>query len=192
MADFRLHADHAGESAGLIERARAGNLDAFERIMRLHEKQVLSTALRLVGNLADAQDVAQEVFLKLHRNLRKLADFDEMRRWLYRVTVNRSNDLMRKRGRHAAQPLAGPEPASATCDPEASLLKAERSRLVERALATLPMKERSAIVLRDVEGLPTRDVAEILGSSETTVRSQISTARAKIREFVDRHMRTRA
>ena len=73
MCDFRLQAE-SGQPADLVARARAGDLDAFDQIMRLHEKQVLSTALRLVGNLADAQDIAQETFLRLYRNLHKLPD----------------------------------------------------------------------------------------------------------------------
>lgn len=191
MADFRLEAENAGQSAGLVERAAAGDLEAFDRIMRLHEKQMLSTALRLVGNLEDAQDIAQEAFLRLYRNLRKLPDIQEMRSWLYRVTVNLCNDLLRQRGRRRTEPLSGPDPMSAARDPELSLLDLERGRLVEMALATLPEKERAALVLRDVEGLPTREVARILGSSEVTVRSQISVARGKIKKFTDRYLRKR-
>jgi RNA polymerase sigma-70 factor (ECF subfamily) len=72
MADFRLKAEDAGRSAGLLERARAGDLEAFDQVMRLHEKQVLGTALRLLGNLEDAQDAAQETFLRLYRSLNRL------------------------------------------------------------------------------------------------------------------------
>jgi RNA polymerase sigma-70 factor (ECF subfamily) len=192
MADFRLEAENAGESAGLVERARAADLEAFDQIMRLHEKQVLSTALRLLGNLEDAQDVAQEAFLRLYRNRSKVAgDTAEMRAWLYRVTVNLCNDAHRRRRRNRAEPLSGPDPMSALPDPELSVLELERSRLVEMALATLPDKERAAVVLRDLNGLSTREVAEILGSSEVTVRSQISVARGKLKKFTDRYLRKR-
>ena len=78
---------------------------------------------------------------------------------------------------------------SAARDPELSLLHVERGRLLEMALATLPQKERAAIVLRDVEGLSTREVAGVLGSSEGTVRSQICLARAKLKKFTDRYLR---
>jgi RNA polymerase sigma-70 factor (ECF subfamily) len=67
----------------------------------------------------------------------------------------------------------------------------ERGRLVEMALRTLPEKERAAVVLRDMQGLSTREVAEILGSSEVTVRSQISVARGKLKKFTDRYLRKR-
>ncbi len=171
--------------------ARPGDPQAFEEIMRLHEKQVLGTASRLLGNLEDAQDVAQEVFLRLYRNLHKIPDVQEMGSWLYRVTVNLCHDAHRQRGRRRAEPLDGPEPVSAGADPEVIFARVERSRVVEMGLATLPEKERAAVVLRDVQGLSTREVAEILGSSEVTVRSQICVARGKLKKFTDRYLRKR-
>ena len=189
MADLRLTADDAGQPAGLIERAKLGDLDAFDQIMRLHQKQVLMTALRLLGNMEDAQDAAQETFLRLYKSLNRLPDVLEMKSWLYRVTVNVCNDVHRQRGRRKTEPLAGSEPVSSHPDPEKAWSEVERGRLVELALKTLPEKERAAVVLRDVQGLSTREVAEILGSSEVTVRSQISNARVKIRKFVQRRPR---
>jgi RNA polymerase sigma-70 factor, ECF subfamily len=189
MADFRLTADDAGEPAGLIARAKLGDLDAFDQIMRLHQKQVLMTALRLLGNMEDAQDAAQETFLRLYKNLNRLPDILEMKSWLYRVTVNICNDLHRQRGRRKTEPLSGPEPVSSRLDPEEALSETERVRLVEKALQTLPEKERAAVVLRDVQGLSTREVAEILGTAEVTVRSQISMARGKLKKFTDRYLR---
>ncbi len=101
MAEFRLTADDAGQPAGLIARAKLGDLDAFDQIMRLHQKQVLMTALRLLGNMEDAQDAAQETFLRLYKSLNRLPDVLEMKSWLYRVTVNICND--------AAPPTRPPE-----------------------------------------------------------------------------------
>lgn len=194
MADFRLTADDAGQPAGLIARAKLGDLDAFDQIMRLHQKQVLMTALRLLGNMEDAQDAAQETFLRLYKSLNRLPDVLEMKSWLYRVTVNICNDVHRQRGRRKTEPLTGLlglEPASSHPDPEKAWSEVERGQLVEMALKTLPEKERAAVVLRDVQGLSTREVAEILGSSEVTVRSQISVARGKLKKFTDRYLRKR-
>jgi RNA polymerase sigma-70 factor, ECF subfamily len=191
MADFRLKAETAGQSAGLLERAKAGELDAFDQLMRLHEKQVLGTALRLVGNLEDAQDAAQEAFLRLYKSLNRLPDIQEIKPWLYRVTVNVCNDMHRSRRRRGWEPLSGPDPVSSQPDPELAWTHQERGRLVEMALKTLPEKERAAVVLRDMQGLSTREVAEILGSSEVTVRSQISVARGKLKKFTDRYLRKR-
>lgn len=191
MADFRLGADDAGPSAGLVARAKAGDLEAFDQVMRLHEKQVLTTALRLLGNLEDAQDAAQETFLRLYKNLDRLSDIQQVRNWLHRVTVNICNDMHRQRRRRRTEPLSGPDPVSSQPDPELAWVHQERGRLVEMALRTLPEKERAAVVLRDVQGLSTREVAGILGSSEVTVRSQVSVARAKLKKFTDRYLRKR-
>lgn len=191
MADFRLKADKAGESAGLLDRAKAGDLEAFDELMRLHEQQVLGTALWLLGNLEDAQDAAQEAFLRLYKSLNRLPDIQDIKPWLYRVTVNVCNDMHRARRRRGWEPLSGPDPASTLPDPELAWAHQERGKLVERALKILPEKERAAVVLRDMQGLSTKEVAEILGSSEVTVRAQISKARGKLKEFTDRYLRKR-
>jgi RNA polymerase sigma-70 factor (ECF subfamily) len=189
MADFRLKAEDAGQSAGLLERAKAGELGAFDEVMRLHEKQVLTTALRLLGNLQDAQDAAQETFLRLYKSLNRLPDVLAIKSWLYRVTVNVCNDMHRQRRRRAWEPLSGPDPASTLPDPELAWTHQERGRLLEMALQTLATKERAAVVLRDVQGLSTREVAGILGTREVTVRSQICEARGKLKKFTDRYLR---
>ena len=159
--------------------------------MRLHEKQVLGTALRLLGNLEDAQDAAQETFLRLYKNLNRLPDIQEIKSWLHRVTVNLCNDMHRQRRRRGWEPLSGPEAASSQMDPELAWTHQERGHLLEMALKTLPEKERAAVVLRDMQGLSTREVAAILGSSEVTVRSQICVARGKLKKFTDRYLRKR-
>ena len=191
MADIRLKAGETEPSTGLLDRAKSGDLDAFDQLMRLHEKQVLSTALRILGSMEDAQDAAQETFLRLYKSLNRLPDILEIKSWLYRVTVNVCRDSLRKRLRHRTEQLSGPDPASIAPDPELAWMNQERGRLVEMALTTLPEKERAAVVLRDVEGLSTREVAGILGSSEVTVRSQICVARGKLKKFTDRYLRKR-
>jgi RNA polymerase sigma-70 factor (ECF subfamily) len=179
-----IPAERRLETAGLLERAVAGDLAAFEDIVRMHEKQVLNTAWRLLGSLEDAQDTAQEAFLRLFSNLKRLDDVRQVRPWLYRVTVNLCFDHRRRNRNFPGEGLGGLEAATPGLDPEITWLAQERRAILERGLATLPEKERAAVVLRDVEGLDTREVAEILGSSETTVRSQICVARAKLRKFV--------
>ena len=168
----------------LFERAQAGDLDAFETLLRSHERRVLGTAVRLLGSIEDAQDAAQEVFLRLFRHLRKVQSEEAVGPWLYRVTVNVCNDAWQKR--RPASDVADLDLASAAPDPETMAGQSERQRVVARGLATLAQKERAALVLREVEGLSTREVAEILGSSEVTVRTQICTARIKLKKFTDR------
>ena len=174
------------EPADLWQAARAGDLAAFDALMRQYERLVLVTALRLVGNLADAQDVSQEVFLKLYRNLHKVGAQEAVTSWLYRVTLNACHDLRRKRRPEDPADLVE-ELAGDGDDPYEALAATERSRVLRLSLSMLAEKEREALVLRDLEGLSTYEVARVLGSSEATVRSQICKARVKVKVFVDRY-----
>ena len=142
---------------------------------------VLRLCRRLLGNAADGEDAAQEVLIRLYRNLGKLNDVQAPTAWVYRVSVNVCLDFRRRR--RAMEPVDEAVLAGGR-DPEALLRSGERVAQIEAALARLPEKERAALVLRDLEELPTCEVARILGSSEATVRSQIASARLKLRKWL--------
>jgi len=154
---------------------------SFDQVLRRREAQVLRTAFRILGNWADAEDVAQEVFLRLHRRGLVFANDAAAGGWLYRVTVNLCLD--RTRSARPSQEL--PDLASLDRSAEAAVLMEEQKRRLMSALA-LPAKERAAVVLREIEGLSTAEVAEALGSSEVTVRSQISKALVRLRGIFNR------
>jgi RNA polymerase sigma-70 factor (ECF subfamily) len=181
----------------LIESARQGDAAAFEEIMIRYQRRVINTAWRMLGNREDARDAAQDVFLRVFKYLksyRPAADFDG---WLYRIIVNACRDIARKRPPTASAPgeaeCAGSElnRIAATGDVEEAAIQAQQRGIITQALATLSRKEREALVLRDLEGLPTQEVARVLGSSQATVRSQISSARRKIKVFKDHLMKQR-
>jgi len=152
---------------------------AFEALVAAHEQMVLRTAYRLLGQLADAQDAAQEVFLRLLRNLSGIEG--DPKGWLYRVTVNVCNDHHRRRKKVFELDERSADPAP---DPERVFTLDERKRLLNEGLTRLPERERAAVVLRDIEGLSTAEVAAALGVEEVTVRSHISSARVKLAKFV--------
>jgi RNA polymerase sigma-70 factor, ECF subfamily len=199
VADIALVMDQFSQgsrhnSDTIIERARSGDAAAFEQLMITHQQRVLATAWRMLGNVEDARDAAQEVFLRLYKHLPKYDARQEFAGWLYRIVINVCHDVARKRGtRHSsfeAEHEAGTLPALLSRDnSEHAAMQAEEQAIVRRALSTLSEKERAAIVLRDLEGIPTEEVARILGSSATTVRSQISTARTKIKLYRDRFLK---
>jgi RNA polymerase sigma-70 factor, ECF subfamily len=178
------------ERRDAIASARSGDLAAFEWLMRRHERLVLATALRLTGSMEDAQDISQEVFLRLYKNLGKLESVDALPSWLYRVTVNACHDLRRRKPASVPLELPGDLAADGT-DPQTTLTESERRRVLELSLRILPEKERAALVLRDLEGLSTQETARVLGSSEATVRSQVSKARVKVHDFVERYFSPR-
>jgi RNA polymerase sigma-70 factor (ECF subfamily) len=177
----------AGESS-LLRDAKAGDRAAFEQVVLRHERRVLLTACHLLGRWEDAQDAAQEVFVRLHRYLGRFDDALDLAPWLYRMTVNVCRDLSRKRPAHAELDPNAADPAGG---PERSARSAEERRILQAVLRKLPEKERAALVLRDLEGLPTSAVAQILGSSEATVRSQVSSARLRIFKLTERFRRER-
>ena len=164
---------------GEIPREAAGS---FDQVLRRREAQVLRTAFRILGNWADAEDVAQEAFLRLHRHGLDFANDGATGAWLYRVTVNLCLD--RTRARRPSQELA--DVPSLARSAEASVLMEEQKQRLMAALALLPVKERAAVVLPEIEGLSTADVAAALGSSEVTVRSQISKALVRLRGILNR------
>lgn len=153
--------------------------DDFERIMRVHQRLVVSTAYRLLGRMDDARDAAQEVFLRLLKHLDRIQG--DPKPWLYRVTVNVCNDHLRRRVIVKPPDAQQPDPSP---DATHAIDLNDRKRLLMEALATLPARERAAVVLRDIEGLSTREVAAILEIEEVTVRSQISIARVKLAKYV--------
>jgi RNA polymerase sigma-70 factor (ECF subfamily) len=180
----------------IIERAQAGDNAAFAELVTWHQRRVIATAWRMLGNHSDALDVAQDVFLRLHRYLRSFRPDEDFAAWLYRLVVNACHDARKRRGSHLSYEREAARGAldtlSSPHDVEASAMVREDEQLVLRALETLSEKERAALVLRDLEGLSTQEVADILGSSPTTVRSQISIARGKLRAFRDRQRAERA
>jgi RNA polymerase sigma-70 factor (ECF subfamily) len=151
--------------------------DGFKRLMEQHQQMVQRVAYRLLGRLEDAQDAAQEVFLRLFRNLDRVGA--DPKAWLYRVTVNVCNDHHRRRRVVVEMETRDPVP-----DPERLLSIEQRKRLLLAGLGTLPERERTAIVLRDIEGLSTAEVAAILGVEEVTVRSHTSSGRLKLAKYV--------
>ena len=171
-------------SADLLMQARQGDPAAFETLLEQHKQRVFGVAWRLLGQAEDARDVCQEVFLRLYRSLHRIDPERPLAAWIYRVTVNVCRDHGRRRASRNLVPLEGSQaehsPSSPADDPARRAVAREEQRIVAAGLAQLGSKERAALVLRDVEGLSTDEVAEILGSSPQTVRSQICHARLKL------------
>ena len=180
----------------LVARARGGDAVAFERIMLETERKVVAVAWRMLGNREDARDAAQEVFLRVYKYLDRYRPEQDFNGWLYRITINVCRDAARKRGsrpdgapfapRPGADERPAPEAASTDANAEENAIRAQQRALMMSALRTLPEKERAALVLRDLEGLTTEEVARVLRSRPVTVRSQISSARAKLKLHCER------
>jgi RNA polymerase sigma-70 factor (ECF subfamily) len=160
---------------------------------------VVGVAWRMLGNREDARDAAQEVFLRVYKYLDRYHPEQDFNGWLYRITINVCRDAARRRGsrpddaRFAPPPGEDernvPEAASTEMNAEEQAIHAQQRAWLMNALRMLPEKERAALILRDLEGLTTEEVARVLCSRPVTVRSQISSARAKLRLHCQRLLR---
>jgi RNA polymerase sigma-70 factor, ECF subfamily len=176
----------------IVHRTLQGDTAAFEQLIVRYERRVFTLAMKLLGSTDDAQDAAQEVFLRVFKYLHRFDARRPIEPWLMQVTVNVCRNIGRSRQRcwnmfpeavEAEMAVANPER-----DPHAGLAEEQRRQMLWKALETLPEKERLAVILRDINGLETSEVAKILGSSETTVRSQVSRARVRMKEVIDQMM----
>ena len=166
-----------------IRAARSGDRDAFETIMLATERRIASVAWNILGDREDVKEALQETFLRVYRHLDRYDEHRDFFGWLYRIAVNVCRDLDSRRRRWRFF-LPIEKAAEVHAPQEDPILKDDVARMM-RAIDTLPQKERFAIVLRDIEELPTEEVAAILGNSPATVRVQISSARAKIRKLME-------
>jgi RNA polymerase sigma-70 factor (ECF subfamily) len=189
VSDEARSADGA-DVARLVRLTLRGDVSAFEQIVLRYESRVMTVAARLLGGRDEARDAAQEVFLRAFKYLHRADPQKPLEPWLLRIAVNVCRDTLRQRLRRRntfvnAEPA---EPIDRSADPCAGLEREQQRLILHRALDLLPEKERLAIVLRDVEGLSTADVAALLRSSETTVRSQVSRGRLRLRAAIGRLM----
>jgi len=164
----------------VVEAARRGDAEAFEALVRQTHRSVYGLVYRLVGSHDDAADVMQETYLRVWRGLRSFRGDSSFETWVYRVAANAAMSHLRRRGRE-------PEPV----DP-AKLVPEEATTAgpdegpstdgVERALATLPVAQRTAVVLKDVYGFSVEEIAKRVGATEGAVKVRLFRARRRLAE----------
>lgn len=172
----------------LAARCRAGDAGAFEELYRQHARRLFSLVVRMIGSVDDAEDLLQEVFLQAHRKLSGFRGDSALGTWLYRLTMNHCLDHLRARQvrMNRATESLDEEGAEEPTAP-APVVPAVVSRLdLERAIKMLPDGARAAFLLHDVEGFEHREIAQILGISEGTSKSQVHKARMKLRLILKR------
>jgi RNA polymerase sigma-70 factor (ECF subfamily) len=177
----------------LLERARDGDLDAFNDLVTLYQDQLFALVVRMVPDRDQASDAVQEAFFSAYRNLTSFRG-GSVKSWLNRICVNAAMDQQRARKRRPVQPY--PEldddswqpPAGIEADPERTALDGERTRVLGRALAEITDDQRAAIVLYDVEGYDYAEIAEMTGVSLGTVKSRIHRGRLALRGLLEDRM----
>ncbi|MEM9558450.1 MAG: sigma-70 family RNA polymerase sigma factor [Acidobacteriota bacterium] len=173
----------------LVERHRYGDPDAFDEIYRRFESMVYNLCLRMSGSASDAEDLAQEVFLRIHRHLGRFNGRSSLKTWVYRVTLNLCRSKLGRK-RWPMRTLkdeddeGGVELVATGRGPEDRAVDRDAARRVLEALDELPRKFREAVVLRDLEDLSYEEIAEVLGVRIGTVRSRISRGRDRLRRLL--------
>jgi RNA polymerase sigma-70 factor, ECF subfamily len=180
----------AEPEAALVARAQDGDRAAFEELVRRHADQLYAVVLRFAADRAAAEEVTQETFLRAWQGIGRFEGRSRFFTWLYRIGINEA------KRRAARQPPAGvvslddepiPEAPDWSDAPETRMRQRDLRRVLEEAIRSLPVGYRAALVLRDVEGLTTREAAEVMDLGEAAFKSRLHRARLAVRRALDEY-----
>ena len=177
--------------AALVERSQAGDRAAFEELVRRHADRLYAVVVRFVADGEEAQDVTQEAFLRAWRSIGRFRGQSQFFTWLYRIGIN---EAKRRAGRRPPAELFAsldddpvPEAPDWSEAPQLRLEQSDLREVLERAIRALPMRYRAAVILRDVEGLSTREAAEVMELGEAAFKSRLHRARLAVRRSLDEY-----
>ncbi len=179
----------------LVRRLKAGDARAFEELVRTYQTRIYGLVYRMLGDRHEAEDVAQEVFLSVHRSIGRYRGEGRFQTWLFRIAANACRTRLRRRaarGDLRSEPLDGvleghdaaaaPPVAGEVHGPEAAAAGRRLEAAIQRELSALDEDQRLLIVLRDVQGLSYQEILEITGLAEGTLKSRLHRARLALKE----------
>jgi RNA polymerase sigma-70 factor (ECF subfamily) len=184
--------------AEALARAQSGDHRAFSQVYSLHKRRIYSLCLRMVGNVAEAEDLTQEAFLQLHRKIATFRGDSAFSTWLHRLTINVVLMHLRKKGLpaisldEATDPTAEERPGRSFGAKDLSLAGAIDRLALERAVADLPAGYRLVFILHDIEGYEHNEIASMLECSIGNSKSQLHKARLKLRDALRAYPRQEA
>lgn len=178
----------------LVEKIKKGDIDAYEEIIKKYENKVCGIIYHMIKNQNDVEDLAQEVFIKVYKNLSKFKGDSSLYTWIYKITVNLCLDEVKKRKNiiYLDEKL---EVEDGELERELPSLdktqvelyeKKELKEKLHKCIGKLPEKQRVMIVLRDIKGFSYEEISEITSVKLGTVKSQINRARLKLKELLDK------
>jgi len=172
------------DNGDLIARAQAGDRGAFSEIVRLHQDEVFTLALRLVADRELAADISQEAFVRAWRALPNFRGDAKFSTWMHRITVNVAWTQRRKQRRHRAEPIdeSFTEPVSESISPERAAESAAMQGRLRSALQQLPKPTRTVVVLKDVYGWTHNEIAEHLDITVTAAKVRLHRGRKQLRD----------
>ena len=165
-----------------IEQLKRGDSSAYDYLVAKYTKRVVSIAWNIVRNAADAEDLAQEAFVKAFQSFDRFRSNEPFGPWIYRIVTNLSLDVVKHRSRFRHEEVSAEEPAARRDDTDVYATANEIGNRIDRALESLPEMQRIVARLSLVEGFDHAEIAKMMDVSEGTVRSHLSLARAKLRQ----------
>jgi RNA polymerase sigma-70 factor (ECF subfamily) len=180
-----------GVEATLVDRARSGDPLAFEELVRRHADRLYAVVLRFVADSEEAQEVTQETFLRAWRSMGRFEGRSRFFTWIYRIGIN---EAKRRAARRPPAPVLSlddepvPEAPDWSEAPQTRIEESELRHVLEDAVRALPVDYRAPIILRDIEGLSTREAAEVVDLGEAAFKSRLHRARLAVRRAVDEHL----
>ena len=177
-------APEADVDAALVARAQAGDMQAFEDLVRQYRNQVYALSFHFVKNREEAWDISQEVFIKAYRSMNQFRGEASFKSWLLRITSNQCKDFLKKR-RLSTVPFeeaVRADVASGFMGPSAQVEATELGVAIDKAIAALPVKHRTAILLREFQGMSYQEMAQAMECNVGTVMSRLHHARKKLQE----------
>lgn len=165
----------------LIVLARDGEARAFAVLVRRYERPLFNYLRRLLGDAADAEEIFQDSFMRVHTNLNRYRDGAAFKPWLYQIATNAARDRLRYRKRRPSVSLdasgaPGDTTTASTADPAAAAIAQETAQRLERAVAKLPVKQRAVFLMARYDEMPYADIAETLGIPVGTIKSRMNKA----------------
>lgn len=176
----------------MIARARLGDSAAFEDLVHAYLPRVIAVAQGFVGRGGDAEDVAQEVFFKVHKKLGTFREEASFYTWLYRVTVNTATDFLKRKNHRAltqVEEIDNLPVADESDTPLVALARADLAREMREAIMEVPLPFRTALILREIEQMTYEEIAQTMKCSIGTVESRIFRARARLKAILQRRFR---
>ena len=178
----------------LMLRVRDGDTEAFRELIERHQRAVINTIHRGIGDASEAEDLAQRVFLQVYRSAKRYQPTAKFTTWLFTITRNTILNEHRRRSRHAAESLEALQnprdtesagwqaPDTTMADPAQQVIERELREKILEAIQELPEAQRTAVILCRYEGLPYEEIARVLGCSVSATKSLLHRARLTLKE----------
>ena len=179
----------------LMGRIRRGDFAAFEELIEIHQRSVIGTVAKMLGNPSEAEDIAQQVFIRVWKSAARYEPQAKFTTWLFTITRNLVFNEVRRRQRKPTVSMQEREETTHRVvedvqgsSPDEELLRSEMEAAIDRAIEALPEKQRLAVVLRRYEEMPYEEIGVVLSMSVPAVKSLLFRARAQLKETLQRYL----